>query len=405
MSRQLRLTALRIWLVLFTFLFALILAACSKVEDKKTPSEASNVPARDTNVLTLSPEATSYAHLQFGDVTEEQIAVRLEMPGRVEINDDQTVRIGSLFSGKIIHVLVKVGDRVGDGQPLAKMHTHEVHEAQAEFEKAQAALKQRKTQAEFTKSLLERAERLYQAQAASRNEVERARVEYQAAIEEVARAEAELQRAIGHRELLGLPDDLKYDQLVVVKAVAAGVVMKREVTAGSSVSPGDNLFVISNLSSVWVIAQAPEKSLYSLRIGVPVEISVSAYPNTTFTGKVMRIGDTLNAETRTVEVRCLVQNRELRLKPEMYANVALDVSGSRPALMISQAAVQESDGKTIVFVARGNDQFERRVVTTGIRQGESVEITSGLSAGERVVTAGSFQLKSEFSKDKIADDH
>jgi cobalt-zinc-cadmium efflux system membrane fusion protein len=89
----------------------------------------------------------------------------------------------------------------------------------------------------------------------------------------------------------------------------------------------------------------------------------------------------------------------------MYAKVALDVSGRRPALMINQAAVQESDGKTIVFVARGNNQFERRVVTTGIRQGELVEITSGLSAGERVVTAGSFQLKSEFSKDKIADDH
>lgn len=405
MSRQPRLTMLRTWLVLLTFLLAVLLAACSKANDKKTPAEASHVPATDTNVLTLAPEATRYAHLQFGDVTEEQIAVRLEMPGRVAINDDQTVRIGSLFSGRMIDVLVKPGDRVGHGQPLARMHTHEVHEAQAEFEKAQATLKQRKTQAEFTKSLLERAERLYRAQAASRNEVERARVEYQAAIEEVAHAEAELQRAMGHRELLGLPDDLKYDQLVVIKAVAAGVVMKREVTAGSSVSPGDNLFVISNLSSVWVIAQAPEKNLYSLRIGVPVEISVSAYPNTTFTGKVMRIGDTLNAETRTVEVRCLVQNGALRLKPEMYAKVALDVSGTRPALMISQAAVQESDGKTIVFVARGSDQFERRVVTTGIRQGEMLEITSGLSAGERVVTAGSFQLKSEFSKGKIADDH
>jgi len=390
---------------------ALFGAGCQK-ESAQTvpPKEAQAAKAetkKDPNLIALSPDAIKYAKLEFTEVTEAQVTAPLEVTGHIAINEDRTVRVGSLFSGRILEVPVKVGDQVARGHALAKMHTHEVHEAQAEYAKAQAELKQRKTNADFAKSLMERAERLYQAKAGSLNELEKSKVEYQAAIQEIARAEAELERAIGHREHLGLPDSQNYDELVIIKAPAAGVVMKREITPGASVNPGDNLFLISDLSSVWVMAEVPEKHLSSLKIGAGVQIKVAAYPDEMFAGRIARLGETLNAQTRTLEVRCLVENRAGKLKPEMYASISLGgltVGEKRPAVMVSSTALQEMDGQTVVFVAKDQNQFEKRVVKIDRKQGELVEVLSGLSRGERVVTAGSFQIKTEFQKDKLAEE-
>ena len=386
---------------------ALFGSACQKEAAPQEAPAAKTETKKDPNLLTLSPDAIKYANLQFAEVAEQQISAPLEVTGHIAINEDRTVRVGSLFSGRILEIPVKVGDRVARGQALAKMHTHEVHEAEAEYAKAQAELKQRKTQAEFAKSMMERAERLYQARAGSQNELEKARVEYQAAVQEIARAEAELERAIGHREHLGLPDNLNYDEPVIIKAPAAGVVMKRDITPGASVNPGDNMFLISDLSSVWVMAEVPEKFLSALKLGATVQIKVAAYPDENFAGKIARLGETLKAETRTLEVRCLVENRAGKLKPEMYATVGVTIGETRPAVMVSSAALQDINGETVVFVAKDQNQFEKRVVKVERRQlalGDLVEVLSGLSRGERVVTAGSFQLKTEFQKDKLAED-
>ncbi len=387
------------------------MTACQKQSPQTDAKQAESKPLaeqeKDPNVLTLSADAVKYARLQYAEVVEEQISIPLTVTGHVAINEDRTVRVGSLFSARILEVPVKVGDRVREGQALAKLHTHEVHEAQAEFAKAQAELRQRKTESDHAKSMLDRAERLHQSKALSQYELEKARVEYKASMDETARAEAELDRAIGHREHLGLPATLGADERVLVKSPAAGVVMKREVTPGASVNPGDNLFLISDLSSVWVMAEAPEKNLSALKIGSPVEIKVAAYPDESFKGRIARLGNTLNAETRTIEVRCLVDNRSGKLKPEMYASISISpatAADKRPALMVSSAALQEMDGQTVVFVVRGENQFEKRVVKIERKQGEMVEVLSGLSRSERVVTAGSFQLKSEFQKDKMAEE-
>ena len=255
--------------------------------------------------------------------------------------------------------------------------------------------------------MMYRAERLYQAKAGSLYELEKARVEHQSATQEIVRAEAELERAIGHREHLGLSDNHNYDEPVIIKAPAAGIVMKREITPGASVNPGDNLFFISDLSSVWVMAEVPEKNLSSVKIGAPIHLKVAAYPNEPFTGKIARIGEMLNAETRTLEVRCLVDNRSGKLKPEMYALISIDSSSAgekRSALLIPESALQEIGGQSVVFVVKGETQFEKRIVKTERKQGELVEVLSGLVRGERIVTVGSFQLKSEFQKDKLSEE-
>ncbi|MGH9799504.1 MAG: efflux RND transporter periplasmic adaptor subunit, partial [Blastocatellia bacterium] len=352
----------------------LALSGCNKAEQFQTATtetaKTATEPAKDPNLLTLSAESVKLARLDFAEVIEKEIVAPIEATGRVAINEDSTARVGSLFSGRILEVSAKVGDRVRQGQPLAKMHTHEVHEAEADWSKAQVELKQRQTQAAFAKTALERAERLFQAKALSQHELDKARLEFNAAEQEIHRAEAEVERARGHHEHLGLPDDQHdYDAPVIIRAPSPGIVMKREITAGASVNPGDPLFFISDLSSVWVIAEVPEKNLSAMKVGLPVEISVAAFPDASFSGRIARIGEVLNAQTRTIEVRCIASNTQGKLKPEMFASISLAAGEKRPALLVSQKAVQEMEGKPVVFVARGSSQigwqFEKRAVVTG----------------------------------------
>ncbi len=137
-------------LILVTVL--LPLSGCNKTEQLQTAatdagkSETKTTePTKDSNLLTLSAESVKLAKLEFAEATETEIIAPIEATGRVTINEDLTARVGSLFSGRILEVHAKVGDVVRKGQVLAKMHTHEVHEAEAEWFKAQAELKQRQT--------------------------------------------------------------------------------------------------------------------------------------------------------------------------------------------------------------------------------------------------------------------
>lgn len=403
-------TALSFLVFLITALF--IFSGCNKTDQLQTvatdtakPEPKAASETKDSNLLTLSAESVKLARLEFAEVVEREIVAPIEATGRVAINEDATARVGSLFSGRILDVSAKVGDRVRQGQSLAKMHTHEVHEAEADWFKAQAELKQRKTQAAFAKTALERAERLFQAKALSQHELDKARLDFTAADQEIHRAEAEVERARGHHEHLGLSDDQHdYDAPVVIRAPSAGIILKREITAGASVTPGDPLFFIGDLSSVWVIAEVPEQHLPAMKIGLPVEIGVAAFPETTFNGRIARIGEMLNPQTRTIEVRCIAANAQGKLKPEMFANISLAAGEKRPALLVSQKALQEMESQTVVFVARGDNKFEKRVVKTGRRQGELIEITSGLSNNEKVVTVGGFTLKSEMQKNQLAEE-
>jgi membrane fusion protein, heavy metal efflux system len=134
-----------------------------------------------------------------------------------------------------------------------------------------------------------------------------------------------------------------------------------------------------------------------------VQIKVAAYADETFIGRITRVGEMLNPETRTVEVRSVVDNRFGKLKPEMFATISLPGGLKRDSLMVNQTALQEMDGQTVVFVAHSNNRIEKRMIKTARRLGDLVEVIEGLSPGELVVTEGSFQLKSEFSKDKLAE--
>ena len=372
-----------------------------------SPASASAKPAEDHGgaILTLADDAVAYAGIQVEEVSQREMAETIEATGRLVLNEDRTLRVGAYVEGRVLEVLVQLGDRVKAGQVLARIHTHEVHDAGANFVQARAMLVRKQTEAAFAKASLDRAERLLQARALSLYERDRMRVEDASAREEVTRAEAELERARGHLELLGLDEEkLDYEAPVLVRAPREGVLLERLVTPGTSVNPGDPLFTLSDLGTLWVHVEVEEQHLPALRVGAPLALSVAAYPGETFPGKILRLGEQLNPETRRLAIRGLVENRVGRLKPEMYVTARVQSGARTRVLTIPAAALQEVDGTATVFIALGQNRYQRRSVRTGRTEGGQVEALEGVALADRVVTNGSFLLKSELLKNLLEED-
>jgi cobalt-zinc-cadmium efflux system membrane fusion protein len=171
----------------------------------------------------------------------------------------------------------------------------------------------------------------------------------------------------------------------------SGVVVERNATVGATVGSDANLFKIINLSSVWIDANVFEKDLGHIRIGQTVSVTVPAFPGSTFTGRIILISSVVDPETRTVSVRTEVPNGDGRLKPDMFANVEIVTAARRTAISLPLAAVLDDAGKSVVFVADGNN-YSKREVTLGLKSNDRVEIVAGLKEGDRVVVKGNYLL-------------
>jgi RND family efflux transporter MFP subunit len=170
-----------------------------------------------------------------------------------------------------------------------------------------------------------------------------------------------------------------------------GIVVERNATVGASVGTDANLFKIIDLSRVWIDADVFEKDLPRVRPGQEVKLTVTAFPQSTFTGKVIFVDSVVDPNTRTVKVRTEVANPDGRLKPDMFANVQIVTDVNRAAISIPQSAVLNDEGKSIVFVAEGNGN-QKRQVQAGIKNNDQVEIVDGLNAGDKVVVKGNYLL-------------
>ncbi|MBC7365153.1 MAG: efflux RND transporter periplasmic adaptor subunit, partial [Candidatus Aminicenantes bacterium] len=173
-----------------------------------------------------------------------------------------------------------------------------------------------------------------------------------------------------------------------------GKVVEIKVVPGEMVDQAKDMMVIVDPRVLWVDAEIFEKDIARVHPGQKVEITVPAYPGKTFVGRISYVGDVLKEETRTITVRTEVENKNLELKPGMFATLKINLNGDRKVLAVPEAAVCDQKGEKFVFVPQG-EGFELRKVELGARQDGFYEVISGLKEGELVVTTGSFQLKSK----------
>jgi membrane fusion protein, heavy metal efflux system len=373
------------------------------------PEAAPSGLAVDERSVALSAGAQSKAGITVEAVRVLTRSDRIEAPGALTLDEKRTARLGSLVEGVVVSADAEVGDRVRVNQVLAQLHSHMVHDAWADYRKAIAERRRRENELLLATQAEERAGRLFADKAISRQELQRAEADRFAAEQQLDMTQTEVRRAEEALEHYGVTN--KEDptgesgEYIPVRSPLDGVLLQKSLTQGTAVTPGTPLFVVSDLRQLWAVAEVDETLAPAVKAGRPVSLTVAAYPGETFAGTIAFVADMVNPKTRRITVRCNVPNADLRLKPEMYATITLGTGEPRRVLAVPSAAVQEIDGKPLVFVQRGaKGTFERREVAVGSESEGLVEVRSGLREGERVAAAGSFLLKSELLKGTMAEE-
>lgn len=353
---------------------------------KEKPEAVSNAPAPDPNLVTAPENLLKI--LKVDEVATAPVSETLRVAGRVDFDEQRVARIGAPVTGRVVELLVDPGQMVTQGQPLAKLHSVELGNAQLAYVKSAA-------QARLQEQNAVRARHLFASDVIGAAELQRRESEY-------AIAKAEQQAAADQLRVLGISakslDTMAssggINSVSPVVATLSGVVVERKVAKGQVVQPADSLYTVADLSRVWVIAQVPEAESSAVRIGQKVEVEVPALGNEPLTGKLIYVGDTVNPETRTVTVRTEMENIRRELKPAMLATMLIQ---SRPQerLVVPSAAVVREDNDDYVFVAAGENQFRlTRVKLRVDQQGQRV-VDNGLKPGDKVVVEGAFHLNNE----------
>jgi membrane fusion protein, heavy metal efflux system len=356
----------------------------------------------ESNRVELSAEAYKRAGIETATVALQSLSQVLTATGRLALNEYAVVRVGTFVDGRVVHIFAKVGDHVRKGQTLVHIHSHELTDARGAVAKAKATLAEKEKALIFAKIEAQRAERLLAAKAISKREYDQAAAHVVAVNAEIEVAKAELERAAEFLSHLAVDADAPDE--VAIHSTLSGIVTKRLVTEGTVVSDAADLMEVANISTLWAIAEVPEAQASFVRLGQAVAINVQALGDATISGKVVHVGTSLNPDTRTVQVRCLVDNPRGNLRPEMYATINIRGGLAQSALAVPRAAVQEINGEKVVFLALENNAFEKRVVQLGREHEDWLEITGGLEAGARIVTKGSFFIKTEFLKSSLEEE-
>jgi len=383
------------------FLVTLLSAIVQVMGCRQTP------PATSTANSSPSPAPTQSGAIETEIVTQQSIAGVIPATGKILVPENRMAVIGPVNQGRIVRLYAGQGTRVRKGQKLAELESADIDQAEADYLKALAdyenALRSSAAEVKLAQENYDRNKLLYEQKITAGKNLQSA--EHDLEVAKAARensingTKAALTAARRKLLLLGL-SDATIDALSKKTDLAAtfslnspidGIVVERNATIGASVGTDANLFKIIDLSQVWIDANVFEKDLQRVRPGQEVKLTVPAFPQTTFSGKVIFVDSVVNPETRTVNVRTEVANPDGRLKPDMFANVQIVTDVNRAAISIPQSAVLNDEGKSIVFVADGNG-YKKRQVQPGIQNNDRVEIVDGLNPGDKVVVKGNYLL-------------
>ena len=299
-----------------------------------------------------------------------ELARQVRAAGRVEIDERRLHNVAPKFEGWVERLHVNAtGQPVAKGQPLFEVYSPELVSAQREYvvaAKGVVALKD-------------------------------ASAEMQSGMRQLA--EASLARLrnwdISEEQIKALAAGGEAKRSLSFRSPVGGVVLEKKAVAGMRFMPGEMLYQIADVSSVWVLADIFERDIAQVKVGQKVRLTINAYPDKSFSGIVAYIYPTLKAETRTVPVRIELANPGGLLKPAMYASVELAVGVRDKVVTVPVSAVIDSGTRQIVLLQKGAGRFEPREVKLGARSDEYVEVREGIAAGDAVVVAANFLIDAE----------
>jgi membrane fusion protein, heavy metal efflux system len=369
-----------------------LLAGCG--EKKGDPVSASDKPAPvKTNQIVIAPDSPKLKQVHVekvvaGDVPANEVVA----PGKIEVNPNRVSHVVLPLAGRVVNVMVKTGDAVTQGEPLLKLESPDADAGVSAYLQAQAQVAQARTALIKANMDLERVRDLYEHKAIANKEVlsaESAVAQGQATLDQAQAAVQQTQRKM---ELLGLKPGI-FGQQISVSAPISGKILELNVVPGEFRNDlSASLITIADLSSVWVSSDVPESDIRFIDPGERLDIELTAYPGETFHGRVTRIADTVDPQTRTVKVRGELDNSHGRLRPEMFGKMR-HVEGTTRMPLVPAAAILESEGANVVYREVSTGTFEPVTVTLASRVGDKIAVKSGLSVGDRVVTDGVMLLR------------
>lgn len=342
-------------------------------------------------VVPVAPELVQRAGIQTITVGRGSVGATLRVPGTVTPNQYQQVQVSSLVGGQITKVSAQLGDRVRKGLPLAQIFSSDLADAQTRYLSARAELA-------AADERLQRTTRLVAIGAASQQELEQTQAERITLATNVEGEAARLRLfGMSAAAVARLKTAADISASLTLSSPADGVVTERTANPGAVVTPSVPVFVISSLSPVWVIAEVAERDLARVRVGATA--TVAMLDGRGAAGKISYIAPDIRTETRTAQVRVETPNPDGRLRFGMLVSVEVPDAGSgeTASMSVPDAAVQSIAGRSYVYlVPQGRQgEFVEREVTPGARAQGTVEIVRGLSAGDVVVTTGSFYIRAE----------
>jgi cobalt-zinc-cadmium efflux system membrane fusion protein len=351
----------------------------------------------ETGEVRMTAEMQKENGVVVAPVKKERLAGVISATGKVEANADRIAHVSPRISGKIVAVRASLGDSVSAGQPLATLDSVELGEALGRYH-------QSRTRLALAQSNMERIKTLVEKKIAARKDILQAETEYKMAQTELHTDEERL--SLYGVNISGLKGDNHKRPLLPVRSPIGGVITEKHAIVGELSDPSKSLYTIADLSSVWVVVDINEKDLAKIHRGQPASVAVGAFPDLKLKGRITYIADLVDEATRTVKARVEVANPGRKLKPEMFATIELALAADAPpVLAVPEDAIQDLDGKKVVFVAENEAEFAARPVQAGRTAGGMVEIVSGLKEGENYAVKGSFILKSEVKKGEMTDEH
>lgn len=321
------------------------------------------------DVVTLDAKARQLAGVQTAQAVVKSLTKKIKTTGKIAMNESGRTYITSRVEGRVDDLYVTAeGEYIAPGQAIAAVYSPTYIAAQEEYllalENVQKLRNAGKDVIQINNRLLE----------ASRRKLQLLNV----SDDDIAQLESTRQ-----------PSDH-----MTIYAQFGGTVLEKLLLPGSYIMPGEKLYSLSDLSTVWMYADIYEKDIAGIVPGLPVEVTSGAYPGETFTGQVTFISPVMDDATRTVKVRVEMANPGGKLKPNMFvnANVQIPLGAS---VVIPESSILDTGSRTIVFVAQSEDTFVKRDVVTGQYADGYVQILSGLQPGETVVTAATFLIDSQ----------
>ena len=358
-------------------------------QDKHIDHADHEDPTEPGRAIRISPSAVERSGIRVEAVIRERLIGGIDVLAEVQLNPDRTAHIAPMVPGQIEEVRVALGDQVKAGETLATMRSVALGEARSSLANARAAMA-------VARANFRRQEELQREGIGS----QRAYLEAQGALRS---AEADFAAAGDRLHVYG--GRRGSGSTTTIRSPLDGTVIERHASPGEVVSGESELFVIANLSRVWVVGRVYEQDVSAARVGAPVVVSLQAYPGRTWEGEVDYVASTLDADTRTLPIRVELDNPEGILRPGLFGRISLSPpeDDGGVVLAIPQSAVQRFDGHALVFVP-GEDEgvFRPVFVTLGVRARGKVEVRDGLAQGDQVVTSGAFTLKSELLRNQLS---